>query len=115
MDPGIFLPEASPSVWLWQEPGLGVRLAAGVEQHRPGVLLASVGYFIYFVLTSLTKNGAETGCPGNHYVDQPGLEFTEIHLPLSPMCCGVLAVKVAGLRPFVPTPQHPSTDALKLP
>jgi hypothetical protein len=26
------------------------------------------------------------GCPGTSYVDQPGLELTEICLPLPPMC-----------------------------
>ncbi|KAL6031503.1 hypothetical protein STEG23_027942 [Scotinomys teguina] len=26
-------------------------------------------------------------CPGTHFVDQAGLEFTEIHGPLPPKCC----------------------------
>jgi hypothetical protein len=27
-----------------------------------------------------------SGCPGTQYVDQDGLELTEIHLPLPPEC-----------------------------
>jgi hypothetical protein len=27
-----------------------------------------------------------SGCPGTHFVDQAGLELTEIHLPLPPEC-----------------------------
>lgn len=90
--------------------GLGVGLAADEEQCRPGVSSACVGYCIYFVLTFLAKNGVETGCPGNHYIDQPGLELTEIHLPLPPKCWGrgvvhsglasVLTVTVTSLSLF---------------
>ena len=43
-------------------------------------------FVVVVVLFFKTRTLCSTGCPGTHYVDQAGLELTEIHLPLPPEC-----------------------------
>jgi hypothetical protein len=47
-------------------------------------LEASVSFFFFLNKTDISL--CSLGCPGAHYVDQAGLELTEIHLSLPPEC-----------------------------